>query len=40
MLKFLKKVDMGYMSFSGPEGTRLGQYKENDLFYFNVKYSF
>jgi len=34
------QVDMGYMSFSGPEGTRLGQYKENDLFYFNVKYSF
>lgn len=34
------EIDTGYMFFSGAEDTRLGQYKENDMLYFNVRYSF
>ncbi|MEA3416531.1 MAG: hypothetical protein U9R02_10320 [Thermodesulfobacteriota bacterium] len=30
----------GYMSFSGPKNSRLGQFKNNDMVYLRLRYSF
>jgi hypothetical protein len=34
------QIAPGYMAFNGPKDSRLGQFKDNDMVYFNLKYSF
>ena len=34
------QIAPGYMFFSGPEDSRLGQFKDNDMVYLRLKYSF
>ena len=34
------EVAPGYMSFNGPKGFRLGQFNNNDMVYFRLRYSF
>jgi len=34
------QIAPGYMTFSGPEGSRLGQFNDNDMIYLRLRYSF
>jgi len=34
------QIAPGYMIFNGPKDSRLGQYRENDMIYFRLRYSF
>ena len=34
------QIAPGYMFFSGPKDFRLGQFKDNDMVYLRLKYSF
>ena len=34
------QIAPGHMFFNGPKDSRLGQFKDNDMVYFNLKYSF
>ena len=34
------QIATGYMTFNGPKDSRLGQYRENDMIYFRLRYSF
>jgi hypothetical protein len=34
------QIAPGYMFFNGPKDSRLGQYRENDMIYFRLRYSF
>jgi hypothetical protein len=34
------QIAPGYMSFNGPNDSRLGQYSENDMICFRLRYSF
>jgi hypothetical protein len=34
------QIAPGFMFFNGPKDSRLGQFKDNDMVYFNLKYSF
>jgi len=34
------KITPGYMTFSGPENSRLGQFEDNDMAYLRLRYSF
>jgi hypothetical protein len=34
------QIAPGYMTFNGPKNSRLGQFKDNDMVYFNLRYNF
>ena len=34
------QIAPGYMFFNGPKNSRLGQFKDNDMVYFNLRYNF
>jgi hypothetical protein len=34
------QIAPGYMFFNGPKDSRLGQFKDNDMVYFNLRYNF
>ena len=34
------QIALGYMTFSGPENSRLGQFGDNDMVYLRLRYSF